>query len=411
MKSSRNSLSSRFHRSFILIAIFTIPFGASSQVSRGRIDLSKEDFVQNVELTGDWEFYWNKLIKPGGFDRRFADYYQFPALWNDGFSVTDSLSNIGCATYRLLLDIPDHTEDYALYLEDYYCSYRLYVDGEPVASNGQVALRKEDYRAEWRPQVVDLPQKEKTLELVLQIANYDHSKGGARQTIRFGLKDKIYTQFRSLWNQAAVLTVFLILLAVFFLVRFGFISLDMASFYFSLFCIVYSYRIAGADLYILHSLLPDFPWNVGVTLEYCTLFISPFLFAKYIEAMYPDETHSWVINSLGIIGAVFTIVTIVTTPLFFTTLIEPFLIILLGYFFYGLTVFLAAFLKKRDGSLYGILSVAVAFGVFSHLVFVYLGWLPRLTYLSFVGYIVFLILQSLQLYTYSRKNQLFRDLV
>ncbi|MCG8378361.1 MAG: 7TM-DISM domain-containing protein, partial [Proteobacteria bacterium] len=306
----------------------------------------------------------------------------------------------------LIITIPTDEMDYALYLEDYYCSYRLFVDGELVGTNGKVALKEVDYVPEWRPQVVDLGGRSKQMEIVFQIANYDHSKGGAKEAIRFGLADPIHSEFSTLETMAVLLSAFLVFLAIFFLIRFGFVSLDLASFYFSLFCLFYSYRIIGADLYVLHSIIPEYPWHIAILFEYCTLFISPFLFAKYIQSMYPEETHRQAINGLGLIGFAFIAVTIFTSPEIYTLLIEPFFIILMIYLIYGFTVFIAAFLKKRDGSIYGILSVAIAFAVFSFLIFVYFGWLTRLIYASFLGYMVFLILQSIQLYTYSSKRKI-----
>ncbi len=384
--------------------ILIVAFDVSSQIINGRLDLRNQSLNDNIVLDGEWEFCWKEFIRPGK-SGKVKVFHDFPTLWK-GVVGEDSLTSFGYASYRLIIDLPETPSDYGFFIEDFYCAFRFIVNGKVIATNGKVGTSKSDYRPEWRPLYVKVPDASGVLEVIIHVANFDHSKGGGSQSMKFGLYDNIKNEYNSQWVLSIVLTTLFILVAIFFLIRFGFISLDMASFYFSLFCITYSYRILGADLYVLHSLVSDYPWHIGIIMEYLTLFLSPYFFGKYVQSMYPDEVSNVAINILGIIGVLFIVTTLITPPVFFTNLITPYFVILMGYFFYAFTVFISAYINKRRGALYGILSASVAFAVFTYLMFVYFRILPPFMFSTSVAYILFILLQSLQLYTYSSKSEL-----
>jgi hypothetical protein len=388
---------------FVMVLLFLCKASTSvaQEVKTGRLDLRQIGDNEIVALDGSWEFYWKQLFRPSQITEPLY-YFEFPSLWNDQIVGNDTLDRFGFATYRLKILIPEINRDYSLLMDDFYCAYKLYIDGKMMATNGKVGTSKENYRPEWRPQVVDISPNDEVIDVVLQVSNFDHSKGGSLESILFGSSNVIHKEYSVRKNYDIVLTIFFIVLALFFLVRFGFVSLDIASFYFSIFCITYSYRIIGTELYILHSFLEDYPWEVGIMMEYVTLFISPFLFGKFLQSIYPNETNDFVLNLLGIIGAVCILITLFFPPVVFTQLVTPFFVILMFYFFYGFTIYIFALLNNRPGAIYGLAGVAVVFGVFTFLIFEYFGWLKPQPHVAFLGYMLFLIAQSLQLYTYSK---------
>ncbi len=389
----------------LIVFFFLISFGVSgfSQVVSGEFDLRRINLSEPVELNGYWEFYWKQLINPGSFTGE-KQYYYFPSLWNEGIIGEDTLDPIGYGTYRLKLLLGKESTDYALFLDDFYSSCKLFLDGNLIYEAGKVASSRDSYTPKWETAVVPLGELSGEVELVLQIANYHHSKGGALDPIKFGMRNELESGINLYQNMDIALTVFFILVAIFFLIRFGFFTLDIASFYFSLFCLFYSYRIIGADLYVLHSLIPNYPWEVAIRVEYITLFVSPFLFAKYLQAIYPKESSTTAINVLGILGAAFIVVTLATPATFFTKLVEPFFVILGGYFFYGFTIFTSALLEKRTGSVFGFIGVVIVFANFGYLMLAYVSWMPQNPLFSYAGYFLFLLFQTLSLVLISNKN-------
>ncbi len=372
------------------------------QVVSGVLDLRSHDLSSPIEVNGYWEFYWNQLLEPGKF--RNPEYIYFPELWNDKVVGEDSLNAFGFATYRVRIFLKDEPEDYAIFVDDFYSATRLYANGELIFSSGIVADNRADYLPEWSTGVVPLEDVSGQLELVLQVANFDHSKGGANDPITFGYQEDLESWVNLLYNLDIGVTTFFIIVAIFFLARFGFVTLDIASFYFSLFCLVYSYRIVGGDFYVLHNYLTNYPWQLAIRLEYLSLFISPFLFAKYLQAIYPRESSTIAINILGVICLLFVLAVIFLQPVLFTRLVEPFFVILGGYFFYGFTIFTSAMLERRTGAVFGFVGVVVVFANFAYLMLEYVSWMPQTPWLAHLGYILFLVFQSIQLFLVSNES-------
>jgi len=394
------------NRKLVVIGLLVCISGFShARIVNGVYDLRMNNFETPVELNGKWEFYWGQLLAPDEIMLSRKEYCEFPSLWNDQVIGNDTLSNIGFATYRLKVVLPADARSYALLMQDTYCAYRLYVNGKIVAENGGVAEKREDYSPQWLPGTFLLDDISGSLDLVLQIANFDHSKGGAMEPILLGEKQQILEIYNLQRFYDISLTLFFLFLALFFLFRYVYFSLGAASLYFSLFCFAYSYRIIGTGLYVLHAFIPGIPWKLAVHLEYLTLFVSPYFFAKYLFSLYPEETKKWAVNVIGLAALVFSLLTILTPILFFTQLILPFFIFLVIAFFYAFMIFTQAAFNRRKGSVFGIVSVAVVFTVFTYMMFVYFGWLDPENTVIYYGYVLFLVFQSLQLFHHSKKDK------
>ncbi len=368
---------------------------AQIKIESGVLDLTRADFIENESfvLDGDWEFYWEHLYNPEIFDTlQFKQYHTFPSIWNDEFG------NFGFATYKLTILINPNAPPLALSIPDFYSAYKLFANGREIASNGKVGTTKENYTPHWVSKTIALTNNElESLELVLQISNFDHSKGGPKQSIILGEADHLFSARELELGYSYGLTGALIMGGLFFFGLYLFGRHEKPLFYFSLFCLVYSYRIIGFGLYPLHFLLPDIPWIITLKLEYITLFISGYLFGTYILSLYPRETSRMVIKTLSGISLLFVAITLFLPPSYFTLLITPYFIALVLYISYATYVFILAAVHKRDGSLFSLASTGVIFFVFLHEIMVYFGLAQHSLLFNFFGYVSFFFFQSLVL--------------
>ena len=403
---SQNSFNPNRLRKLLFIVCMATVWQSFGQVVSGRLDLRDTDLSVPIELNGYWEFYWNQFVRPGKIPADPGFYY-FPSLWNDGVVGGDTLEAVGFATYRLIISLDEEPKDYALFIEDFYTACTLYLNGEKIASSGVVSNESENYIPEWRTHLVPLEGLSGEVEIILQISNFEHSKGGANDPLKFGLKKELMAQMSQFFTLDIIITGLFLATALLFLLRFGFVTLDIASLYFSIFCLVYSYRIIGTDFYVLHSYLANYPWHLSIRMEYLSLFISPFLFAKYFQAIYPKEVNSLVINILGGICLLFAGSVLFASPMIFTRFVEIFFLILAAYFFYGFTIFTSAMLEKRAGSIYGFVGIVVVFANFSYLMLAYISWMPQNPWFSYVAYFLFLLFQTIQLVLIS--NERYRE--
>jgi signal transduction histidine kinase/CheY-like chemotaxis protein len=401
-----------FRGTFFLLLVFqvliTFPALAQPEAETGVLDLRNEDFFQDraFELKGDFEFYWNELLAPGEFGNKERAYTRFPALWND----TDSLDAQGYASYRVIVLLPDSIPPLALSIPDMYSSYRIYADGKLVGENGIPAKSEEDYKPKWLPQTVSLPHVDgPTLQLVIQIANFDHSKGGISQQIMLGNSSYLFKKRENSFAYAYGISGVLFMSGFFFLGLYLFGRHDKAMFYFALFCLIYIYRIIGFGDYQLHHLMPGLPWILTVKLEYVSLFMAPYLFGLFTKHLYPAETTDILIKILGWICIAFTAVAIFLSPEIFTLLVNPFFAVIVAYIAYAVYIFVNAARNGRIGARLSLAATIFVFGVFIFNMLVYYRIVDDSILINLSGYLFFFCLQSLILAyrsTHSLKNAL-----
>jgi len=135
------------------------------------------------------------------------------------------------------------------------------VNGRVISQNGEPATTKEKAIPFWATKVVELPDTD-TISLVLQVANFWHYKGGTYKDIVIGEKTGIYLKQKRDTAFDLLLAGCLFMGGLFFLGLFSFSRLDRPILYFSLFCIIYSYRLIGTQHYVLHGLLRSI-WNIS----------------------------------------------------------------------------------------------------------------------------------------------------
>jgi two-component system, sensor histidine kinase len=257
---------------------------ASSQdlahARKGIIDLRNESFTDKVALDGEWEFYWKELLGPQSKAPGKPEFVNFPFRWDGEIWHGEKLPSFGYATYKLRIYISPQERQLILGLPDTYSSSRLFINGKLAESNGKVSTSEQDFMPHWEYKTVLLPADQDTVDLILQIANFAHSKGGIKKSIYIG--DRQVMKLSRARDEAIdlLLTGCLFMGGFFFLGLYLLGNRDNAILYFALFSLVYSYRIAGIDNYVLHTVMPDIPWFLTVHLEYISLFLGICFFAR-----------------------------------------------------------------------------------------------------------------------------------
>ena len=159
------------------------------EAKNGVLDLRSVNLQdQSFQLKGTFNFKWKQLLSPEAFNPSTAAPIDFPIEWGGLIVGKDTLTAKGYGTYQLTILLPKSARDIELGLsvQDMYSSYRLFLDGKEVAVNGKVGTSKDEYKPYWLPQAIRFEATRDTLDFVLQVANFDHSKGGVREPIMFG---------------------------------------------------------------------------------------------------------------------------------------------------------------------------------------------------------------------------------
>ncbi len=373
-------------------------FDTSPVAKKGVLDLRGYRFSENnsLPLNGEWAFYWDTLLAPHNFPTGIKPLYPyFPSTWNHLANDSNNISHFGYATYRLVIRIDSSSQVLALSIPAVYTSYKLWINGKPFSENGKVGTDKKSSEPYWLPVTKSFTPYGRRIELILQISNFEHNKGGISQPLVIGTSKRLFTDREEQLSISLLLTGALIMGGLFFIGLFMFGRQNKAVLYFSLFSITYSYRIIGTDLYFLHAVLPSVKWIYTTRLEYLTLFLSTFFFMRFLEIVYHHETSKIMANFLKGTTLILVVLTLFFPASVFTLTIEPFLIILLIFVVYGIFIIVNAVRHKREGSQYAVISFSILFVVISLQMLNYLGVVPYLPYVYFVGYILFFFFQSL----------------
>ena len=386
------------HRYFIFLFCLVGSMPIFSQTAKkGILDLSEINLKDNmVTLNGEWEFYWGELALPDEIEGLEKDYYEFPRLWNNGTTANGKeIDSKGYATYRLKVVLPSRTPQLALSISEMYCSYKLYYNGFEFERNGIPGKSKELSVPDWMPKTTNLAKFSDTAEFVLQVSNFRHTKGGSLEPIVIGDRTKLMAKRDFDFSYDFLLSGSLIMGGLFFLGLFLFGQHEKSVLFFALFCLTFSYRMVGSGEYAFHALYPEMSWDFLVRIEYLSLFIPVGIFTIYSYSLYPYDSKKSILLGFSVISGICSILALFAPPIFFTRLVEPFMMLIIIAIFYMIYVYWIAYRRNRTGAQYAFASTGIVFIVAVYLMSVYLTPVQENTFLTFVGFILFFFFQSL----------------
>ncbi len=351
----------------------------------GTLNLNDWDFQKDgtVKLEGNWEFYWNTLLSPSQPQMNLEkEYIGLPGIWNK-----QGLSSFGYATYKLKVLGHFTGKDYALYLPDTYCNYRLWLDDKVIAENGKVGTSEENSIPQWSPSTVNFIAKSDTITLYWQISNFEHSKGGVSRVLELGTVEAITSDYKRNLN-ANFLLVAGIGLLVIILLAFSIIYKKMYLFLFTLFCFFWSIRGMFSNMYLFIQWFPDFDFTTAVRIEYLTLYCSLLVGVITFLKLYPKHTHKIVEKISIVVNTVFILITLFAPVAIFTGLLTTFFIYLglsLTYVFISI-VNTAIHAEKGSTSLSIVVFLTILLFIYD--LFSYQKFIDGNPYILSIGYLI-----------------------
>lgn len=387
-----------FNAALVLLCLFSMVNSSAQSIpiaQNGVIDLRNIDFKKtSIPLHGFWAFYWNRIIQPDSISSTNT-FIEYPKIWNNLKLNGLQLSSTGYATYSLKVLLPKNKQELALTIPDVYSSYRLYINGNLFSSNGKPDTSKSSAVAKWVTETIPLQTNKDTLNLVLQIANFWHAKGGPYKEILIGDKTSLVYESEKEKAYDLILTGCVFMGGLFFIGLFLFGKHDKVILYFSLFCISYSYRVIGFGSYELHNIFPNLPFWLTLHLEYLSLYAVVGLFTLYTWHLYPEDFDKKMMQLMMVICFGFAATTIFLPSTFFTSLINYFLLAMFVFLLYVFYVYIKAARSNRVGAQYAIWSTTVGLTINLLINLEYFGIVIPQKGLVFIGYIAFFFLQSL----------------
>ena len=385
----------------IIIGVILLQTGLiySQSLDSGVVDLRDIDFEveKSFSLNGEWKFYPSAFIDPKNVSETDFMILNVPNRWEQSGLNANGFGSYSLTVYK------KNSAHLGLRIPDLFSAYHLYVNGELLATMGKPGVDSQTENPGRNYNLAPLSHiNSDTLHIVIHISNHVHSKGGLGSTIVIGsLSHLTHKKFIN-----DVYDVFmagcLIMGAFFFLGLFIYGRKEKVAFYFSLFCLVYAYRIIGWGNYVLHDLL-DIPYRIGMTIEYGAFYLTVCFFCLYLKNLFPHETPKRVANFFIILSVLWALMTLLPVWIF-TQLNDPFLILaLLGMLFAGF-VYSRAIVKKRKGAVYSVYSTIGILIVFCMKTMAYLNIIEEILWISMIGQLIFFLFQALILSQHFTKS-------
>lgn len=368
----------------------------------GVIDLSGWNFEKNglIRLGGEWSFYWSKLLEPKDFNSAVSSPNStllfVPGSWNRNLYNKNHFPPEGYATYRLIIKHVNSGSPFTLWMGNSATSYKLWIDGKQLMSNGIVGKCKKEYTPQFFPQSITYIPQSNTLQLIIQVSSFGFSQGGLTNDVLFGYPYQIQRKERSIIAEDMFLFGSLLIMGLYHLILFIRRRNDYSTLYFGILCILISVLTIFSGNMIISYYLVNITPEIIIKVFYMAGALSVVIFVMFLNAVFPDSLNKSFIHFSAISSSIFCIIFLLFSEkniYNFMLIFEIIEIIILLYILYFLIKCMVA--KKENSVLVTIgVSILLLFSIIDAMISIGLINISRILPL---GIFIFVFVQSFML--------------
>ncbi|MGE5415866.1 MAG: ATP-binding protein [Acidobacteriota bacterium] len=325
---------------------------------KGVLDLSQWTFddKNTINLDGQWEFYWNRLIPPTDFSAGQKPVptmlVNIPSSWDNTEYKGKTFPGTGYATYHLVVNTGNILPRYGLKINYMGTSYRLYVNSKLVASDGKVGTSAELSQPSAVPKIAEFTPDSSKLDFVLQVSNYSHRSAGVWSRIVLGSAEAVHTARERSLSVAILLVGVLVIMVLYHLGLFILRPKDKSTLWFALMCLMIILHTGAKGETFLLMLFPGLTWNGLFTLQYIPLYLAVPLLVTFIHTLYLKELSLNVVKSWWGLSAFYCLTVLVFPAPIYTKFMPSFQLLSTVFclFYILFWVLPSAIKKRREGA-------------------------------------------------------------
>jgi PAS domain S-box-containing protein len=369
---------------------------------KGVLDLTDWDFRRDgrVDLSGEYAFYWKQHLNPSDFSKPIlpqkTGFIRVPGYWN-GYEVNgETLHGYGYATYRLKILLNAQKETLAFKFLTMGTAYTFFLNGQKISSVGTAGNDRETTHPRYFPQVVEFKPETNQMDVIFQVSNFHHRRGGLWEVIHLGEEKEIQKIREERLCFALILFGSIFIMALYHLCLFALRKTDRSFLYFGVFCFLIMLRLlTTGERYIVYF-FPNIPWEIVIKTEYLSFYLSvPFL-VLFAQSLFPQEISKRILNLIVPIGIAFSCSVIFTPARIFSYTLQPFQIITILTIMYGFYVLIVASIRKRTGAFVFLLGfIVLALSAINDML--YVEKIIQTGYFAPFGVFIFIFSQALLL--------------
>lgn len=304
---------------------------------KGILDLrgiaDSEHFI--LKLNGEWEFYWKQLLYPHDFKKTgvVPDHYSIvPSYWTDYHELAD-VGKFGYATYRLRVLFPEGFRTaLGIDLPVFDSSYDVYINDKYVGGAGITGRSMEDSKPEYQ-RVFARIQPADTLEIVINVSNYHHRRGGFWLPVKLGTFTETQKRLAGTWALEWSATSFLLGFSLLFLFFYIASPSEKLMVFFSMVALGLASRPFFTNHLLINNIV-DLPWQWIVKAEYMGLFFTIVAMSWYSYYLYRSryaKITARIVTVLFCVAYLLVLVTPVTVFSYTILLFYPAVLLVLSY--------------------------------------------------------------------------------
>ncbi|MCG8478512.1 MAG: GGDEF domain-containing protein [Spirochaetales bacterium] len=253
-----------------------------------------------VSLVGEWEMVADRTVPPWWFDRSHPTTARVPG----------AIHGASRLTYRLDITGLDAGERYALLVMDIAQNARVFVNGRTIGTMGTHRSGGELLPSFVPRLFTNVPAGE-VLEIVFQIENRVHARGGIWQSVYFGPQDAVIgLVYRLRGLETFAFGAFLVI-AMYHLILYLLQQEDKSAFYFAVFTLLIALKtlLSGQQI-LLHYARPanQVAW---IRVAYISVALAIPAFVAYLRELFPRYTPSWILSISSVLAVIQTVAVIV----------------------------------------------------------------------------------------------------
>lgn len=391
----------------LVASYVVIPASNSSKIEskEGVLDLTQIHVSENpLKLQGEWAFYWQELLSPEDIQSRQARdgnhdrWISIPGSWLGERLDGQLLNSTGFATFRVVIKLSeqDRNERLALRLPTIFHAYKLWVNSDLLAEVGVVGQDKSSVTPHLATKLVFFQPENDTVELVMQVANFHHNRGGITKYIELGGSDVLTVRTNLRIAAEMFITASLLIIGAYHLLVFGLRRKDRAPLYFGLLTTLLGIRSLLVGELLITKLWPAFPWGLQFKIEYLILCSSGYIITQYFDCIFPHYMSRWFHRSSRIATGAFCIFVAVAPALIYSQTLLIIGVMVVLHMVYLMVGLVHEAMRRMEGALSFLLVSVVALVTVINDFLYYNEW-SRIGNTSSLGLLVFTIAQMILL--------------
>ncbi len=301
------------------------------------------------KLDGEWLFHWEKLLTPDNYDPQLSTGIPVtvPSYWKSYEMDGQALPGWGYGTYSLQIILPENyhsTICMDIPLFDVACNF--YLNGRLISKSGEVGTSREEEQPWYEPISFCYIPDGDTLQLLIQVSNFHHRRGGFWQSLVIGSPGKVLERKERyrFFNYSIVGILFFFM--IFFLIFWSYSRKEVLMLLFALTTMGMLIRTVNTGLYSANYFV-DTSWAMKIRMEYLGSYLAMLFGLLFLNKLFPARYMDWPIRVMTVV------VTLASVSLFILPVhifsygmlgYQPLLILFLAYY---LIVSLVGTLKGR----------------------------------------------------------------